>query len=102
MPDFPDKEQVVKVVIFGEEYPIRGHADSDYILRVAEYVDKNMREIALRSKNRSPQKIAVLTALNFAGELLELKDRSKGEIDEAESKAKNLLELLDSTLGDSE
>jgi len=102
MPDFADKEQVVKVVIFGEEYPIRGLADSDYILRVAEYVDKNMREIALRSKNRSPQKIAVLTALNFAGELLELKEKSKGEISEAESKAKNLLELLDSTLGDSE
>lgn len=89
-------------MIFGEEYPIRGHSDPDYILRVAEYVDKNMREIALRSKNRSPQKIAVLTALNFAGELLELKDKNEGELTETESKAKNLLELLDSTLGDSD
>jgi len=102
MPDISGKEQVVKVVIFGEEYPIRGHADPEYILRVAEYVDKNMREIALRSKNRSPQKIAVLTALNFAGELLELKDKNKGETSEAETKAKNLLDLLDSTLPDSE
>lgn len=102
MPDISNREQVVKVVIFGEEYPIRGHADPDFILRVAEYVDRNMRDIALRSKNRSPQKIAVLAALNFAGELLELKEKNKGELDEAETKAKNLLELLDSTLTDSD
>lgn len=102
MPRVSNKEQVVKVVIFGEEYPIRGYADREYILRVAEYVDKNMREIALRAKNRSPKKIAVLTALNFAGELLDLKDKSEVDLSKAENKAKNLLELLESSIPDSE
>ena len=69
MSDNQKTEEVVKVTIFGEEYSIRGYADTEYILRVADYVDKKMREIALRSKNRAPHKIAVLTALNLADEL---------------------------------
>ena len=102
MPEISNKEQVVKVLIFGEEYSIRGFVNTEYILRVAEFVDKRMREIALRSKNRSPKKIAVLTALNFAGELLDLQDKSSNNLSKAETKAKDLLELLDSTLLDSD
>jgi len=102
MPEISNKEQVVKVLIFGEEYSIRGFVNTEYILRVAEFVDRRMREIALRSKNRSPKKIAVLTALNFAGELLDLQDKSSNNLSKAETKAKDLLELLDSTLLDSD
>ena len=102
MPEISNKEQVVKVLIFGEEYSIRGFVNTEYILRGAAFVDKRMREIALRSKNRSPKKIAVLTALNFAGELLDLQDKSSNNLSKAETKAKDLLELLDSTLLDSD
>ncbi len=98
MNEISDKSEIVKVVIFGEEYPIRGFANREYILRVAEYVDKKMREIALKSKNRTPNKIAVLTALNLADELLELKDRGKGDLEVFEDKAKNILDILDSSL----
>lgn len=102
MNDVSDKSKVVKVVIFGEEYPVRGYADEDYILRVAEYVDKKMREIALSSKNRSPNKIAVLTALNLADELLEIKEGGKSDLEKFEDKAKNILDILDSSLPTSE
>lgn len=102
MPDLTDKEQVVKVVIFGEEYAIRGTTDAEFIMRVAEAVDKKMRDIALRSKNRTPKKIAVLAALNFAGELLDLEDKSEIDLSQTEDKAKGLLSLLDSALPDSD
>ncbi len=102
MQESPEKEQVVKVVIFGEEYPIRGYADRESILRVADYVDKKMREIALRSKNRSPNKVAILTALNLADELLYLKDQSENEQTEIEDRAKNLMDILDSSLSSSD
>ena len=73
MPDISDKDQVAKVVIFGEEYTVRSSDDTEYVLNVAEYVDKKMREIAAKNKSMSPNKIAILTALNLAGELFDLK-----------------------------
>jgi len=102
MPEISDKSKVVKVTIFGEEYSIQGNAESEYMLRVADCVDKKMREIALRSKNRSPQKIAVLAALNLADELLDLRDKAESDQSITENKARNLLDMLDSSLGVSE
>jgi cell division protein ZapA len=102
MQEVSDKDRVVRVTIFGEEYSIKGHADENHIVRVAQYVDKKMRDIALKSKNRSPNKIAVLTALNLADRLLNLEDQSKEDREQVEDKAKNILELLDSSLTDSE
>jgi cell division protein ZapA len=90
--------QTVKVSIFGEEYSIRGYADPEYILRVADLVDKRMREVALKSKNRSPGKVAVLAALNLAGELVDAQTGTKSNLNQVEDRAKNILELLDSTL----
>jgi cell division protein ZapA len=101
MADDQNTQETVKVTIFGEEYSIRGYADTEYILRVADYVDKKMREIALNSKNRAPHKIAVLTALNLAGELMDYKDKDSSELDKVDEKAKNILELLDGALSES-
>lgn len=101
MADQQNPQEIVKVTIFGEEYSIRGFADTEFILRVADYVDKKMREIALNSKNRAPHKIAVLTALNLAGELMEYKDKDGRELDKVEEKAKDILELLDGALSES-
>ncbi|UCD16904.1 MAG: cell division protein ZapA [Candidatus Zixiibacteriota bacterium] len=102
MADISDKEKTVKVVIFGEEYPIRGDADSEYILRVADYVDRRMKEIALKSKNKSPNRIAILAALNIAGEYLDLKDTKVTDLSEVEDRAKSILDLLDSKLLDTQ
>ena len=101
MSDMTEQSKNVKVNIFGEEYSIRGLDDPDYILRVADLVDRKMREIALKSRNRAPHRIAVLTALNLAGELLDLKDNSDREMIEVEDRAKHILELLDNKLTDS-
>jgi len=97
-----DKKQTVKVVIFGEEYPIRGIADPEYILRVADYVDKKMREIASKSKYKSLDKLAILAALNIAGELFDLDEQRTSSLSSVEDRARNILELIDSKLSSSE
>ena len=38
--------QSIRVEIYNQTYNIRSDGDNDYILRLAEYVDGNMREIS--------------------------------------------------------
>ena len=40
-----DAKNVVQVEIFGNSYTIRGDADQEYILEVAAYVDRKMRDV---------------------------------------------------------
>lgn len=98
MPDISNKEQVVKVVIFGEEYSIRGNDDPEYINGVAKYLDGKMKEIASAGKNIPPGRIAVLAALNLAGELFDLKRQNAEDVSEFEARTKNLLNMLDNRL----
>jgi cell division protein ZapA len=64
---------VVHVHIFGTEYRITSQAGPDHTREVARYVDRTMREIASSLSLRSVAKIAVLTAVNLADELLKEK-----------------------------
>lgn len=98
MPDISDKDQVATVVIFGEEYSVRSSDDTEYILNVADYVDKKMREIAAKNKSMSPNKIAILAALNLAGELFDIKRKSGDDLSEVDTRAKSILEMLDKKL----
>lgn len=72
---------IVHVHIFGTEYKIASEADPDHTRAVARYVDRKMREIAGSLSLRSVAKIAVLTAVNLADELLreEMADRRMEE-----------------------
>ena len=68
------KEKVsrVKVQILNDEYIIRGNADTSHIEKVAQFVDLQMKEIALKDPTLSPKKIAVLAAVNIADEFFKL------------------------------
>jgi len=60
----------VTVTIYGQDYTLRGDADSTYVEKVASLVDRKMREIASRSELASTGKVAILAAVNLADELL--------------------------------
>ena len=67
----------VRVVIFGAEYSIKGDVDSEITRQVARYVNSKMAEVHETTPSRDNIKIAVLSALNIAGELFELKDKQE-------------------------
>jgi cell division protein ZapA len=89
-----DEKKTLRVNIYGTEYPIRGIADEEYILKVAEYVDAKMREIDQKVAVKSALKVAILAALNITDELF--RERlDKGEsVDRYEKKIDNLLNRL--------
>jgi cell division protein ZapA len=66
-----------KVEIFGEKYTLRADADTDYIVRVAQYVDHKFAEVARYSPTLSPAKMAILTSLNIADELIKSEEEKR-------------------------
>jgi cell division protein ZapA len=81
----------VTVTIMGEDYTIRGTASPEEMEKTARYVDQLMRTLAHDNGHMSRHKIAVLTAINLADELLKLKQarfqntdgvRERGDEDE--------------------
>lgn len=93
-----DKKQTVTVNIYGEDYPIRGDANPDYIQEVASYLDAKMREISEPNGSRSPAKVAILAALNITDELFKARRASSNEVKTIEEKTQTILEWLETKL----
>jgi cell division protein ZapA len=67
----------VDVEIFGKVYTVRGEKDPEYVRRVAEFVDRKMREIAQVTDTVSTSRIAILASLNIADELMTMLEESE-------------------------
>jgi len=91
-------ENKVVVRILGEEYPITGAEDPAYISRVADLVDSRMQEIARQSRSQARDKIAILTALSLASELLEQSTRLEQATGARTGSLDGLLAQLDKAL----
>lgn len=92
-----EDKKTLRVNIYGTEYPIRGIADEEYILKVAEYVDAKMREIDQKVAVKSALKVAILAALNITDELFRERLERGEQTDRFEKKIDNLLNRLQET-----
>ena len=68
-----------EVEIFGAVYPVRGEKDTESLQELAKLVDEKMREISRQVQTVDTGKIAVLTALNLADELVQCRQRQEGD-----------------------
>ncbi len=76
----------VSVKIFGQNYTVIGTKDSGEILKIADYVDKKMREINEAAPDMPRQMMVVLSAVNLADEYF----TTLSELDETAGKLKKL------------
>ncbi len=67
----------VSVMIYGEPYMVLGNDEPGRIEKLAVLVDKKMRLISQRNPRLSTTKVAVLTALNLADEMIRLKEEQQ-------------------------
>jgi cell division protein ZapA len=84
----------VDVEIFGKVYTVRGDKDPEYVRRVAEFVDRKMREISQVTETVSTSRIAILASLNIADELISLLEESE----QLKSRMNELTQRIESTL----
>ena len=72
-----DKDSLVHVEIFGQDYAVRGGDDPGYVEKLASYVDEQMKEVSRTSGAVDSLRIAVLAALNIAAERFRLGDEAE-------------------------
>ncbi len=98
--------EAVSVDIYDQIYNLRG-TDAEYIQQLASLVDGKMRAVAAHGGTADSLRVAVLSALNIADELLSLRaryDALAGGMDRSEdamrTRAGTLSEMLDELFED--
>ena len=90
--------KTVEVEIYGQRYVVRGDADEEYVKRLANYVDTQIRVLAQGLKTATRAKLAVLAALNIADQLFKAeRTRQEGEA-ELERRTLSLVESIEEQL----
>jgi len=93
-----DTKNVVQVQIFGHTYTIKGEADQEYILGIAAYVDRKMREVTEKLPVASLSKVAILASLNIADELFKERAQRDSHVEQFNQRAERLNAALDDLL----
>ncbi len=82
------------VDIFGSEYTIKGKEFPEYIREIAGYVNKKMEDLSKKSALISPQKVAILSAVNITDEYFKLKAEKHGNRSQIREKSKSIYKLV--------
>lgn len=92
------KPQGIRVVIYDQEYFMRGDLDEVYIQQLARYLDTKMRSIAERTRTVDSLRVAVLAALNVADEYHQLKAKYEETTQQVDQKVDEYSQVLDQLL----
>lgn len=93
-----DTAQSIRVEIYNQTYNIRSDGDTEYIMRLAEYVDEKMRDISSGTLTVDSLKVAILAALHIADEYHRLKDDVEQVDAQLASRSAECTDMLDKIL----
>lgn len=85
----------LEVEIFGRRYTLRGDADEAYAKELAAFVDQKMNEMAGHAKGIQLSKLAILTSINLAHELLQLRKQQKEQDAYISGKTRDIIESIE-------
>ena len=93
-----ESDQQLQVEIYGQQYTLKGEGDSEYINKLAAYVDEKMKEVTQKTPTVDSLKVAILAALNIADEFHQIKDKDDNYLELVAEKTVALAEMLDQEL----
>lgn len=73
--DKSNNKSNVRVEILNREYVIRGNEEADYILDIASFADRHLREIKDVNTSISNHRIMVLGVMNLADKLCKIQEK---------------------------
>jgi cell division protein ZapA len=74
----------VRVTIYGDEYSIKGDADGETTKKIADYVNSKIGEVQSHIASRDRVKVAILSAMNIAAELMRCKEKCEKYLNKCE------------------
>jgi len=86
------------VKIFNNEYLIKAEEDTEYVKKVAEYVNRKIDEVSHGNEGLSEKKMAILVALNIASEYFQLLKERDDILEDISSRTNKLILDIDSKL----
>jgi cell division protein ZapA len=88
----------IRVMIYDQEYHMKGELDAEYIEKLAQFLDTKMRWIAGRTRTVDSLRVAVLAGLNIADEYHQLKTKYESTTKEVDQKVSEYNDVLDQIL----
>ena len=88
----------IRVEIYNQTYNIRSDGDSEYLTKLADFVDSRMREISSGTLTVDSLKVAILAALHIADELHRLKQTHEQADAQLATRSAECAEMLDKLL----
>ncbi len=89
---------IIRVEIYNQTYNIRSDGDSEYLTKLADFVDGRMREISSGTLTVDSLKVAILAALHIADELHRLKETHEQADAQLATRSTECAEMLDKLL----
>lgn len=87
------------IEILGKFYPIRcNEGELPALQRAAEYLNSEMKEVQASGKAINLERIAIITALNMANQLLQSDQQKSGLMDRINHRLTNLQDKLDTAI----
>src|ERR1051325_7896252 len=93
-----DGTATIRAEIYNQTYTIRSDGDNEYVIELAEFVDRRMREIASGTLTVDSLKVAILAALHIADELHRLRRLHEQADSQLASRSAECAEMLDRIL----
>lgn len=89
----------VTIRIRNREFSIKGPDAKEHVIKAAEYVDRKLKEIDEANKGLSDDRVAVLAALDIAGDFFQLVREKEDLLGEINGRSKRLIKSLTTVLG---
>ena len=90
--------KTIEVEIYGQRYVITGEADEEYVKRLANFVDTQIRVLAQGMKTATRAKLAVLAALNITHQLFQAEQHRQEGDAEIDRRTLSLMESIEEQL----
>ena len=91
--------ETVKIKIQDREFAVKGSDNREQILKVAAYVDQKLKEINDSAKGLSDDKMAILVALDVAGDYFQLLKEKEDLLADIKNRSQRLIQNLSLVIG---
>jgi len=97
-PQTENQAKRIIVHIYDQDIPLTTRGDAEFVKRTARYVDSNMKAVADAVQVKDPTKVAFVTCMNIAAELLTLREQHSQIVQELNLRFSSIAATLDREL----